>query len=128
MLLCNYIMKKILSFLIIIPHVMFVTTLFWLLTTIGQYFYKKEDSASKKENFECGFENINMGEVSIDFKHSIVMSFLILYDIELLLLLPLSFDIVYVSTHGTYVLITTLVLILGTCLLDAETGTLEYDN
>ena len=121
-------MKKIVSFLLIIPHVMFVTTLFWLLTTIGQYFYKKEDSASKKENFECGFENINMGEVSIDFKHSIVMSFLILYDIELLLLLPLSFDIVYVSTHGTYVLITTLVLILGTCLLDAETGTLEYDN
>ena len=56
------------------------------------------------------------------------MSFLILYDIELLLLLPLSFDIVYVSTHGTYVLITTLVLILRTCLLDAETGNLEYDN
>ena len=121
-------MNKLISFSLIIPHVVFVTTLFWVLTLVGQYFYKPEDSVHKKENFECGFENTTIGESQIDFKNSIVMSFLILYDIELLLLLPISFNINYALTSGLYQTILVLFLIIMTCAMDLELDTLEYDN
>lgn len=121
-------MKRSLSFLFIIPNVVLVTTLFWFLTTIGQYFYKKEDSSSKKENFECGFENTALGESQINFKNSTVLSFLVLYDIELILVLPLSFNWHHVIDFGVYTLVAVLFVVFGTCSIDLEVGTLEFDN
>jgi len=56
------------------------------------------------------------------------MSFLILYDIELLLLLPISFNINYALTSGLYQTILVLFLIIMTCAMDLELDTLEYDN
>lgn len=121
-------MRALLSFIVIIPFVTLVSLLFWLLTLFGGYFYNKEDSAAKTENFECGFENTTLGEGQIDFKNSIVFAFLILYDVELLLLLPTSFNIFLTKQLGIYSLILVLTVITITCVLDAETGTLEYDN
>ena len=69
-----------------------------------------------------------MGESSIDFKNSIVMSFLVLYDIELLLLLPVSFSIDYSITHCAYQVIIIMTTVVVTCVIDLEAGTLEYDN
>lgn len=107
---------------------MVVSTLFWALTLVGQHFLSKEDATSKKENFECGFENISVGENQLDFKNTVVLSFLIIYDIELLLLLPVSFNIFYISHSGAYELLLILITVVGTCLIDVESGTLEYDN
>jgi NADH:ubiquinone oxidoreductase subunit 3 (subunit A) len=51
----------------------------------------------------------------------------LLYDLELLLLLPISFNIVFLKTN-----ILAIVLLLGvlfyTCIWDIETKTLEYEN
>jgi len=120
-------MKSVLSYLFIISNVVFVSILFWLLITAGQIFYISEDNLDKKENFECGFSNTSIGDNQLNFKNTIVFSFLLVYDIELLLLLPTAFNVFYIKFF-IYQALLILFFIIYTCILDIEAKTLEYDN
>ena len=122
-------MKRMLADFMLIPNILFITLLLWLLSFIGQYFYESEDNLDKNENLECGFENIELGESPINYKNLLVFIFLIIYDIELFLLLPLSFNVLYCTlSSNIYCYLIILSIIIYTCLFDVETGILEYDN
>jgi len=101
--------------------------LLWAIAEAGQLFYEKDENLDKNDSFECGFENTTLGDQQLNFKNIIIFSFLLLYDLELLLLLPVSFNIIFFQTNTTPIL-----LLLGTlfytCIWDIETKTLEYEN
>ena len=105
---------------------MLVMLLLWSLSTIGSYFYEKNDTSDKTDSFECGFENTTVGDQQLNFKNIIIFSFLLLYDIELLLLLPISFNVIFFKTN-TLAVISLLYILFYTCILDIETKTLEYE-
>lgn len=54
--------------------------------------------------------------------------FLVLYEVELLLLLPIAFNSVTVTKTAPAVIVSVLFVIVYTCLLDVETGAIEYEN
>jgi NADH:ubiquinone oxidoreductase subunit 3 (subunit A) len=66
--------------------------IFWLLTWVGEYFYKKKDQFSKKQFYECGFRNITEIHVQTNFNYIIFAVFLVLYDVEFMFLVPLIFN------------------------------------
>jgi NADH:ubiquinone oxidoreductase subunit 3 (subunit A) len=120
-------MKTLTSFIFILPHAVAVMSLLWLLSFIGSYFYEKSDNLHKTESFECGFENTTFGDVQLQFKNITVLAFLLIYDLELLLLLPISFNIGFLGGLFTPTLLI-LATIIYTCIWDLETNTLEYEN
>lgn len=115
------------SQLFIFYNLILVSTLLWFVTLLGRFFYTSEDNIDKRQNFECGFENTSTGDNQVNFKMTIIFSFLIVYEIELLLLLPLTFNILY-STWYLYQVLFIIVAIVYTCIWDIEANTLEYDN
>lgn len=120
-------MKPVLSYLFILSNVIFISLFFWALITLGQITYINEDNLDKRENFECGFDNTSVGDNQMNFKNTIVFSFLLIYDIELLLLLPTAFNVFFIKFY-LYQALLILFVIIYTCILDIEAKTLEYDN
>ena len=104
-------MNNIITLLFLVPHVIAISFLFWGLTQVGQYFIKKEDSVDKEEGFECGFENTSLGEENTDFKQDIIIFFLLAYDIELIMILPVSFNIFAVEPINLFIFVTFICLI-----------------
>lgn len=88
-----------------------------------------EDNKDKQESFECGFENITVGEAPKIYKNLPAFVFLIIYDVELLILLPLMLDITTSTTlNVVLMLLAIMATIIYTCLLDVELGAIEYEN
>lgn len=108
-------MKSFISFLYILPNIGIVMLLLWALALLGSFTYTKAVNDDKEESFECGFENTTAGDPQLRFKNSTVMAFLLVYDLELLLLLPISFNISILCTSWEYVLLI-LAVIIYTCI------------
>lgn len=71
--------------------------IFWILTFIGEYFYKKNSQPYKNQFYECGFLITNDIDIQIHFNFLLLAGFLIIYDIEFMFLLPFIFNVYYVS-------------------------------
>ena len=120
-------MKTLGGFLFLLPHISATMLLLWAIAIVGSYFYVKGLSDQKTDSFECGFENTSLGDAQLRFKNATVLAFLLVYDLELLLLLPISFNIGAGIVSKLPILLI-LGTILYTCIWDIETGTLEYEN
>lgn len=111
----------------LLPNITSVMLLLWFLAWLGSFTYTKAINNEKEEPFECGFENTTSGDAQIRFKNSTVMAFLLVYDLELLLLLPISFNIQTLGNLIDFVFLV-LAVIIYTCIWDIETNTLEFEN
>lgn len=120
-------MESLLILVFVSANVVLVSTTLWIISYLGQTQYTPSDNIDKNENFECGFDNTSIGDNQMNFKNIIVFSFLIVYDIELLVLLPISFNILSVGYY-IYAVLFIIATIMYTCIFDIESKTLEYDN
>ena len=104
-------MNNAVTLLFLVPHVIAISFLFWGLTQVGQYFLKKEDSVGKEDGLRCGVENTSLGEENTDFKQNIIIFFLLAYDIGLIMVLPVSFNIFAVEPTNLLIFVTFICLI-----------------
>lgn len=120
-------MNKMLANVLIIPSLVFVSLTLWALSNLGRLYTKPTHSYSKIENFECGFDNTSRGLDVLFFKNKIAFCFLILYEVEFLLIIPTAFNSTIISLGDLLVISTTVGVVFYTCLLDSEAGSIEYE-
>lgn len=78
--------------LFFIQNIFVFSLIFWGLTVLGSFFYKKKNHFMKKQYYECGFKVISDINIQINLNFILLCVFLILYDIEFTLLFPVLFN------------------------------------
>lgn len=81
------------SIFFLFQNIIILMLLFWLLSWIGDRFYKLKNHKASENVYECGFTSTHSLRVSINFGFFIIALLLILYDIEFLILIPAYFNI-----------------------------------
>jgi NADH:ubiquinone oxidoreductase subunit 3 (subunit A) len=79
--------------LFFIQNILIFSIIFWGLTILGSYFYKKKNHKTKRNFYECGFKSISDLNFQINLNFIMICIFLILYDIEFTFLFPFLFNI-----------------------------------
>ena len=77
--------------LFLIQNVLIFLLIFWLLTWLTEYFFKKKVHLTKNQFYECGFRTLSELNIQINVNFSLLCIFLILYDIEFTLLFHILF-------------------------------------
>lgn len=85
------------SILFFLTNVILFGLIFWLLTWGAEVFYSKNKYKNSRQFYECGFKSISELQIQVNMNFSMLCVFLILYDVEFLLLFPFLFNISYVS-------------------------------
>lgn len=112
--------------LFLVENIFIFTLIFWLLTWIGEYFFKKKNHKNKKKFYECGFKSISDINIQINFNFSLICVFLILYDIEFTLLIPILFNLYYISIFQYFILIIFIILIILSLIYDWQMNALNW--
>lgn len=98
------------------------------LSILGSLYYTKYMSLNKIEFFECGFESTSPITQGSTNQIIAVAMFMLVYDVELVLLLPVLF---FLNT-GVYVISTALTLILLmvilSCVWDTYSDAIHYNR
>ncbi len=100
--------------------------IFWILTLCGEYFYKKNIQISKNQLYECGFRIVNDVNIQFHFNFILLASFLVLYDVEFLFLIPIVFNLQYVGYIQYIVLCIFLFLFLFSLFYDWQLKALSW--
>ena len=69
-----------------------VILVFWLITFIGSFFFKKNENFTKFDFYECGFKSLSDFNFKLNIGTFTTMVFIVLYDIELIFTLPFLLD------------------------------------
>ncbi len=78
--------------LIFVQNILIFSLIFWVLTILGSFFYKKKKNKFKRNFYECGFKSISDINIQININFIMICVFLILYDIEFTFLFPVLFN------------------------------------
>lgn len=112
--------------LFLIQNILLFCLIFWLLTWVGEFFYKKKNQTTKRNFYECGFKSTSDVNIQINFNFSMICVFLILYDIEFTLLLPVFFNLYYVSVFQFSLIIIFITLVILSLVYDWQMNALNW--
>jgi len=104
--------------LLIIQNILIFCVIFWALTILGGFFYKKKDHTSKKQFYECGFKSLTDSTINININFTLVCIFLVLYDVEFTLLFPILFNLSLISFYQIIIFYIFISLIFGALYYD----------
>jgi NADH:ubiquinone oxidoreductase subunit 3 (subunit A) len=112
----------------IIIHAGIVSFLFWGLSALGLAFYFKDKTTAKKNQFECGFDNTTPRHLTSSNQLLPTALFMLLYDVELLFLLPIIFfhnETTAISGLIGLVIISAVAI---SCVWDTISGAIYYNK
>lgn len=112
--------------LLLVQNVFIFSCIFWLLTWVGEYFFKKKNHNSKKNFYECGFKSTTDVNIQINLNFSMLCVFLILYDIEFAMLIPVFFNFSFLSNTSFFVLILFILIIVISLIYDWQMNALNW--
>ena len=94
-------------------NVVIFCMIFWVLTIFGEQYYKKREHASKKQYYECGFKSLSANHIGVNINFTLLAVFLILYDVEFVLLYPalFNFSIIVFSQYVFFIIFIVFILI-----------------
>ncbi|MCL4129282.1 UNVERIFIED_CONTAM: hypothetical protein GTU68_000991, partial [Idotea baltica] len=100
-------------FFFILSHVAILGFIFWLLTSLAEYFYSKKEYKLQRDFYECGFKATSDLHININPSFFIFAILLILYDVEFTLLIPyiLSAYTINISSFTAYVIFFFLIIL-----------------
>lgn len=104
--------------LLMLINFVLVSMLFWLITLIELIFNKNTDNQIKNDVYECGFNTINKTVFPVTLNTIILLFFVIIYEVEFVLLTPL---LLLTTGPLTYYIVNTLIIfnfIIATLYLD----------
>lgn len=79
--------------LFFVQNIIIFSVIFWGLTVLGSYFYKKKNHKTKRNFYECGFKSTSDLNFQINLNFIMICIFLVLYDIEFTFLFPVLFNL-----------------------------------
>lgn len=112
--------------LFFLQNIFIFSLIFWALTIIGSYFYKKKNHYMKKQFYECGFKSISDINLQINLNFVMLCVFLILYDIEFVFLFPILFNFSNILLFQLYIYIIFIYLILISLYYDIQMNALNW--
>lgn len=115
-------------FLNIILCASLFSCLFWLLTFIAKVSYSNKYFNYKVNFYECGFKNLTKKKITYDINYILLLLFLLIYDGEFLILIPFSFNSLYISINVIFALTFFLVWLLIALIFDYAYGALDWQN
>ena len=112
--------------LFFLQNIFVFSLIFWILTVIGGYFYKKKNHYTKKQFYECGFKSISDINLQINLNFVMLCIFLILYDIEFVFLFPILFNYSNILIFQLYIYLIFIYLILLSLYYDLQVNALNW--
>lgn len=109
-----------------LQNVLIFCLIFWVLTWVGEYFYKRKNHLSKRKFYECGFHSLSDINISININFALLCVFLVLYDIEFTFLYPILFNIININFFELVVFSFFVLLILLSLLYDWQMNALNW--
>lgn len=100
--------------------------IFWLLTFIAKYYYSNKFYSFKLNFYECGFKSLNKFQISYPINFILLILFLLLYDGEFLIIIPLSLNIAISSFASLVLFLYFLIWLHLTLLLDYIFSAIEW--
>jgi NADH-quinone oxidoreductase subunit A len=100
--------------------------LFWLLSWLGDRFYKAKNHKASESVYECGFTSTHALRVSINFGFFVIALLLILYDIEFLFLIPVYFNLASLGIAAAAVYWAFILFVAFSFMVDWETVALRW--
>lgn len=107
-------------------NVFIFSIIFWLLTWGCEYFYKKRNHTTKKQIYECGFKSFDNLNIQININFILICVFLVLYDLEFILLIPLLFNLYNATIFNFVIFFFFLILIIVSLLYDWQMQALSW--
>jgi len=120
----NTVVDSIILFFII--NSLVTITILWLISTISVFFFKNFNNYDKKQFYECGFKSFS----TLDFKLNIgaypIVLCVLLYEFELLFLLPSLFDYgYYINSTVFFITLVFIISVFITFIIDIKEGLLR---
>ena len=112
-------------FLIIVNAGIF-SCIFWILTYILKIYYSNKNFSYKLNFYECGFKSLTNIKIQYNINFILIILFLLIYDGEFLVLIPLSLNIGSLSFISLFLSFLFIMLLLLTLIYDLIYSTLEW--
>lgn len=100
--------------------------IFWLLTWGCEYLYKKRSHLTKKQIYECGFKSFDDLNIQINLNFILLSIFLMLYDLEFVLLIPFIFNYSNVTFFHFFILLIFFMLLILSLIYDWQMQALSW--
>lgn len=99
--------------------------IFWILTFVLKYFYSNKNFNYKLNFYECGFRSLTNIKIQYNINFILLLLFLLIYDGEFLILIPLALNISIISFIPVFILSIFIILLIVTLLFDLIYNSLE---
>ncbi len=100
--------------------------IFWIITFILKSFYSNKNFNYKLNFYECGFKSLNNIKIQYNINFILILLFLVIYDGEFLILIPLSLNISLVNFISIFLLLLFIILLVLTLIYDLIFNSLEW--
>lgn len=111
---------------LVIVNAIFFSFIFWILTFLLKYYYSNKNFTYKLNFYECGFKSLTNLKVQYNINFILIILFILIYDGEFLVLIPLALNISLLSFPALFVLIFFIVMLIATLVYDLIFNSLEW--
>ena len=114
------------TILLVICNAIIFSFIFWALTFIFKYYYSSKNYNYKLNFYECGFKSLSNIKVQYNVNFTLIILFLLIYDGEFLILVPIALNINILNFISLLLLFVFLMLLIFTLLFDYVFNSLEW--
>ncbi len=100
--------------------------IFWILTFLFKYYYSNKNFNYKLSFYECGFKSLNNIKIQYNINFILIILFLLIYDGEFLILIPLALNVSSLNFVSLFLLFLFMILLIITLLYDYIYNALEW--
>lgn len=110
---------------IIIINAILFSFIFWILTFLFKFYYSNKIYNYKLNFYECGFKSLTNIKIQYTINFTLIMLFVLIYDGEFLILVPLALNVSLLNLHSLILLLIFLILLIITLAIDYAYNSLE---
>ena len=111
---------------LIVSNALFFSLIFWLLTFLFKFYYSNKNFNYKLNFYECGFKSLNNIKIQYNINFILIVLFLLIYDGEFLILVPLALNISILNFTSLFILFIFIILLTFTLIYDLIYNALEW--
>lgn len=122
---CVFTVISSIIFYLIINALLF-SLIFWILTFILKFYYSNKNFTYKLNFYECGFKSLNNIKIQYNINFILLILFLLIYDGEFLILIPLSLNMGILTFNSIFLLFVFILLLIVTLVFDLIYNALDW--
>ena len=115
-------------FIYIIIYIPLFSCIFWLLTYSAKLLYTNKYYNYKLNFYECGFKSFTANKIQYSINYIMLILFLLVYDGEFLILIPISLNLSCINLHLVFCLFCFLYWLILGLILDYVYNALDWQN